>query len=164
MSPDKKLLWAERQRQLGARQLSRLKAVRTRDRAVTKLKRLGQSELPGFLLEKRWVSAPVFAQMGQVSGEVARNLFFQTAQVSKKVARNSQSGQSEAKCVPRKKSSSGQSAPPGLSSVAMGSALAWCAAPKQTAPPTSASTAAKPPPTAQEARLCIMIRAPSSYW
>eukprot|EP01045_Picozoa_sp_COSAG04_P048119 COSAG04_NODE_18297_length_446_cov_0.755043_2_plen_32_part_01 len=30
---------------------------------------------------KRWVSAPFFAQMGQVSGEVARNLFFQTAQV-----------------------------------------------------------------------------------
>ena len=52
-----------------------------------------KSELPGFLLEKRWVSAPVFAQMGQVSGEVARNLFFQTAQVSKKVARNSDSGQ-----------------------------------------------------------------------
>ena len=57
---------------------------------------LAKSELPGFLLEKRWVSAPVFAQMGQVSGEVARNLFFQTAQVSKKVARNSQSGQGAA--------------------------------------------------------------------
>ena len=51
-----------------------------------------KSELLGFLLGGRWVSAPVFAQMGQVSGGVARNLFFQTAQVSKKVARNSESG------------------------------------------------------------------------
>ena len=59
---------------------------------------LAKSELPGFLLEKRWVSAPVFAQMGQVSGEVARNLFFQTAQVSKKVARNSDSGQRAVVC------------------------------------------------------------------
>ena len=51
-------------------------------------------ELLRFLLGKHWVSAPVFAQMGQVSGEVARNLFFQTAQVSKKVAGNFRSGQS----------------------------------------------------------------------
>ena len=64
---------------------------------------LAKSELPGFLLEKRWVSAPVFAQMGQVSGEVARNLFFQTAQVSKKVARNSDSGQSTRRCCPRRR-------------------------------------------------------------
>ena len=96
VSPDKKLLWAERQRQLGARQLSRTQGSANSTSGFDQTLRVwAKSEFPGFLLGKRWVSAPVFAQMGQVSGEVARNLFFQTAQVSKKVARNSQSGQSK---------------------------------------------------------------------
>ena len=36
-------------------------------------------------MEKRWVSALVFAQMGQVSGGVARNLFFKPPKFPKKL-------------------------------------------------------------------------------
>ena len=96
VSPDKKLLWAERQRQLGARQLSRPKAVRmiTTQGCDQTLRVWAKSELPGFFWKSVGFPLRFSRRWARFPAKLLETCFFKPPKFPKKLLETLSQGKS----------------------------------------------------------------------